>query len=107
MADSKTTSSDANAAAPAPAANANSAAAAKWANRLRSPLRMSLCCIGGLFAMGLFGIANPLSDRVNAAQARVDKAKERAILAGEVNALQHQQFNYHKRLPRGVDLNDW
>jgi hypothetical protein len=78
-----------------------------WAERLRGRTRMAVVCVGGVFALGLFCVANPLSERIAAAQQRADKAAARGVLAGDVASLRSQADLYRKRVPKGVDLNDW
>jgi type II secretory pathway component PulM len=79
----------------------------KWAERLRGKGRMAVAAIGGMFAIGFFGVSQPLSARIDSANERLGKASARAQLAGEVSELRHQAALYEKKLSRGVDPNDW
>lgn len=78
-----------------------------WAERLRGRGRMAFACIGGMVALGLMGITNPLLDRITDAETRLKKAETRAALASDVAALRRQSDLYRKKLPQKVDLNDW
>jgi hypothetical protein len=84
-----------------------SSAASKWATRLRGRSRMAVAAVGGVFLVGFLGIARPLSQRIDGADERLAKATVRAQLASEVADLRHQASLYQKKLPRGVDPNDW
>ena len=79
----------------------------KWAERLRGRSRMAVAAIGGVFLIGFFIVSKPLSDRIDGANDRLGKAVGRAQLATEVFDLRHQESLYAKKLPRGVDPNDW
>jgi hypothetical protein len=79
----------------------------KWAERLRGKTRMAVASIGGVFLLGFLGVAQPLSQRIDAAQSRLAKAESRMILASDVSDLRRQSAMYQKRLPRGIDQNDW
>jgi len=83
------------------------AATNKWAERLRGRSRMAVAVIGGVFLVGFFLVSRPLSDRIDTANDRLGKAVGRAQLATEVFDLRHQESLYAKKLPRGVDPNDW
>lgn len=83
------------------------AATGKWAERLRGRSRMAVAAVGGVFLVGLFLVSRPLSDRIDTANDRLGKAVGRAHLATEVYDLRHQESLYAKKLPRGVDPNDW
>ena len=77
------------------------------AEALRGRGRMGVACIGGVLVCGLMGVGNPLSERIVVAEKRLDKAVTRAGLASDVAGLRHQADLYHKRIPRGIDVNDW
>src|SRR5213593_3749412 len=79
----------------------------KWAERLRGRSRMALAAIGGVFLVGFLGVSRPLSQRIDGANERLVKATARAQLADDVGDLRHQASLYQKKLPRGVDPNDW
>src|SRR5689334_13829035 len=85
----------------------NAAAVGKWAERLRGRGRMAVAAIGGVFLVGFFLVSRPLSQRIDDANDRLGKAVGRAQLATEVFDLRHQESLYAKKLPRGVDPNDW
>ncbi len=78
-----------------------------WAQRLRGRSRMALASIGGLFLVGFFLVARPLGQRIDEANDRLDKAEARMQLAEDIGNLRHQSSLYQKKLPCGVDLNDW
>lgn len=78
-----------------------------WAERLRGRGRMAAAVIGGLLVVGIMGSANPLLDRTASAKARLKKAETRSALGDEVANLRKQAALYQKKLPVGVDLNDW
>src|SRR5215213_1636467 len=84
-----------------------SSAAGKWAERLRGRSRMAVAAVGGVFLIGFLGVSRPLSQRIDGANDRLAKASSRAQLASEVYDLRHQASLYTKKLPRGVDFNDW
>src|SRR2546421_8082395 len=80
----------------------------------RSPLfpyttlfRSAVAAIGGVFFLGFLGVSRPLGQRIDSANERLAKAETRAKLAGDVADLRHQSTLYQKKLPRGVDMNDW
>src|SRR3954447_9006528 len=77
------------------------------ADSLRGRGRMGVACIGGMLVCGLIGVGNPLSERIVTAEKRLDKAVTRAALADDVAGLRHQADLYHKRIPRGIDVNEW
>jgi hypothetical protein len=79
----------------------------KWADRLRSRARMAVVAIGGLVALGMFGVTNPLLERIETANDRLKKAEQRTALANEVANLRKQSETYKSKLPQRVDLNDW
>jgi type II secretory pathway component PulM len=79
----------------------------KWADRLRSRARMAVVAIGGLVALGMFGVTNPLLDRIEKANDRLKKAEQRAAVASEVANLRKQAETYKPKLPQRVDFNDW
>jgi type II secretory pathway component PulM len=81
--------------------------AAIWAERLRGRSRMAVACIGGVFLLGFLVVSQPLSQRIDDANARLDKAVARAVLGSDVYNLRKQAALYDKKLPRGVDPNDW
>jgi hypothetical protein len=81
--------------------------AAKWAQRLRGRVRMAVAAIGGVLLLGLFVVSRPLSQRIDTANDRLINAEARMILAGDVNDLRRQASLYTKKLPRGVDTNEW
>ena len=82
-------------------------AANKWADRLRSRGRMAMAAMGGLLALGVMGVANPLLDRIAESEARLKKAEARATLGSDVLSLRRQAELYQKKLPHTVDQNDW
>ena len=88
-------------------ARSSAATAAKWAERLRGRSRMAVAAIGGVFLAGFLGVSRPLSKRVDSANERLSKAETRMMLAGDVLDLRRQAALYGKKLPRGVDTNDW
>ena len=75
----------------------------KWAERLRGRNRMAVAAIGGLFLLGVLGVARPLGQRIDSANERLTKAETRAKLASDVYELQHQANQYEKKLPKGVE----
>ena len=79
----------------------------KWADRLRGRARMAVAAIGGMTALGLICVANPMLDRIAVSRERLKKADARATLASDVSKLRKQAELYGKKLPHGVDLNDW
>jgi hypothetical protein len=79
----------------------------KWAERLRGRTRMAVAAIGGVFIIGLMIVARPLSQRIDGANERLAKAEGRMMLASDVYDLRKQSGHYKKKVPRGVDLNDW
>jgi len=79
----------------------------KWAERLRGRTRMAVAAIGGVFVIGLLVVARPLSQRIDANNDRLSKAEGRMMLASDVYDLRKQSGHYKKKVPRGVDLNDW
>ena len=79
----------------------------KWAERLRGRNRMAVAAIGGVFLAGFLGVSRPLGARIDAANERLTKAEMRASLAADVYELQKQAAQFEKRLPHGVDVNDW
>ena len=79
----------------------------KWAERLRGRNRMAGAAIGGVFLAGFLGVSRPLGARIDAANERLTKAEMRASLAADVYELQKQAAQFEKRLPHGVDVNDW
>ena len=81
--------------------------AGKWAQRLRGRSRMAVAAIGGVFLIGFMGVSRPLSARIDGAKDRLTKAEARMQLAGEVSGLRKQAALYQKKLPRGIDTNDW
>ena len=82
-------------------------AAAKWAERLRGRSRMAVACIGGMFLLGFLLVCRPLSQRIDDANERLDKAVGRAVLGSDVYNLRRQAALFEKKLPRGVDPTDW
>ena len=82
-------------------------AAAKWAERLRGRSRMAVACIGGMFLLGFLLVCRPLSQRIDEANERLDKAVGRAVLGSDVYNLRRQAALFDKKLPRGVDPTDW
>ena len=81
--------------------------AAKWAQRLRGRSRMAVAAIGGVFLVGFIGVSRPLGQRIDAANDRLARAEARLQLAGEIHHLRRQASLYQKKLPRGIDTNDW
>ena len=81
--------------------------AAKWAQRLRGRMRMAVAAIGGVFLVGLMIVSRPLSQRIDTANDRLVKAEARMVLAGDVHDLRRQAALYSKKLPRGIDTNEW
>src|SRR4051812_17595988 len=79
----------------------------KWAERLRGRSRMAVAAIGAVFFLGLFFVSRPLSQRIDSANERLSKAEGRMVLASDVYDLRKQASHYKKKVPRGVDLNDW
>src|SRR5205823_4070902 len=63
--------------------------------------------IGGVMALGIFVIGNPLLDRIASAKERLKKAESQAALAEEVGSLRRQASLYQKKVPTKIDLNDW
>ena len=82
-------------------------AASQWAERLRGRSRMAVACIGGVFLLGFLLVCRPLSDRIDEANERLDKAVARATLGSDVYNLRRQAALFANKLPRGVDANDW
>lgn len=78
-----------------------------WAERLRGRSRMAVATIGGVFAVGFFVAAQPLSERIDKANLRLTRAETRMKLAADVADLRKQSALYSKKLMRGVDTNDW
>jgi hypothetical protein len=79
----------------------------KWAERLRGRSRMAVAVIGGMFMVGFLGVSRPLSQRIDTASERLDKAVGRAVLGSDVYDLRRQAALYQKKLPRGIDTNEW
>ena len=78
-----------------------------YAEKLRGRSRMAVATIGGVFLVGFFGASKPLTDRIDDAQARITKAETRKQLGADVAELRRLAVIYQKKLPTGVDLNDW
>src|SRR4051794_23052543 len=68
---------------------------------------MALAAVGGVFLIGFVGVSRPLGERIDGANERLGQASSRAQLADEVADLRHQASLYKKKLPLGVDPNDW
>jgi hypothetical protein len=68
---------------------------------------MAVAAIGGVFLVGFLAVSRPLSQRIDNADERLGKAVGRAQLAADVFDLRHLASLYNKKLPRGVDPNDW
>jgi hypothetical protein len=86
---------------------AQQSTAAKWAARLRGRTRMAVAAIGGVFLLGFFAVSRPLSQRIETANDRLNRAEARTILASDVHDLRRQASLYTRKLPRGVDTNEW
>ncbi len=80
---------------------------AVYAEKLRGRSRMAVATIGGVFLIGFFGASKPLTDRIDDAELRIIKAQTRKQLATEVADLRRLAAIYQKKLPRGIDLNEW
>lgn len=78
-----------------------------WAERLRGRGRMAVASIGAMLVLGVMGVTQPLGGRIDSANEELAKAQARAQLAAEITDLRHQANLYQKRLPHGVDTNDW
>ena len=78
-----------------------------WAERLRGRSRMAVATIGGMFLAGFFFASRPLSDRIDEANLRYTHAESRMKLAADVTELRRLSAIYSKKLPNGIDLNDW
>lgn len=78
-----------------------------WAERLRSPARMSMVVIGAMIVAWIICVYSPLSQRMEAVSDRLHKAESRKGLAEEVQELRRQANLYSDRLPRGGDVNEW
>ena len=78
-----------------------------YAEKLRGRSRMAVATIGGVFLLGYFGASKPLTDRIDDAQLRLTKAENRKQLAGEIAELRRLADIYQRKLPTGIDLNDW
>jgi hypothetical protein len=81
--------------------------AQKWAERLRGRTRMAVAATGAVFAVGLFFVSRPLGERIDRASDRLAKAESRTELASNIAELRRQAALFNKKLPQGIDLNDW
>ena len=75
--------------------------------RLHDPLQLRICVIAVVLLVGYGAVYQPLSDKIDETNRKLDRDKKLLDLAGSIEQLQEQYRCFEGRLPQQVDAKEW